>query len=716
VLRVSALEVQRGLGSNARWLQYTMQEQRATLIAGGLASTSIDMPQHLLSHWCKKLLRAADNIPEFKNMFLLHEVKGVKDAYYHEANDRDAAQVARDDLFSLIDLDQVDTKCCYLDVAIEISAPDYSLFWITSKHKKILKFIMTAALGDEMGPKRARELLNSSNFVIDYVAGLSQISGHRCNTMGSCSPVIYSNIYSTDKQVTHQHHRGQFRDLSPSNFFPQHVQSTISTMTNVLTAYHSAASNRTEGAARFEVRVQLRHLDEDWRLFPTLEKEIIEECVIPLPSDYIWWVLAIDFNSLTRLARKFRYWRQFAIRYCTDRIARCPNDRLVNKSTLVLIAVLAIMHNALKRREPTRGVHSRLLDTVGCHRQTQEPIGPALIRHQFGFSLLAGIYYGPEQEGKPVPPRIAINIAELVDDKCICKLFAVTSIDHLGSLFDINHGILPRGTNLIPGARTSNRKRVPYWYLDHYTRPFLPLNLESINWTVLFHLKGPGVNQQSLASHPEKSVAEKVSLVVQAFGPEALSLSPNPKDGSKRSYATVSREEMLKSNSRELFNTLDLTRIFATIKYKETDDITNWNLAFDCIFPEKDAVPLSNKAQNYSNLAYRRAWCEIMQNLSTVDAARVRTAVRNEFNKWRWIPRAQRDCLWDTGKLTNSIVVQGNLHASIEVPAPHILLNPKYRDPTQRVRCALRADESALSLPGYMALREEEEEESSDEE
>lgn len=150
-------------------------------------------------------------LPEFRGAFFYHEIQGVKLAHSHQPFDEDQRvsmltemlrDFAVDDMRPGLPQDDGFEPEFYVDVGLEISAPDHVLHWKTDYHSRVLQVAFPKS-----NPALLKEAAKpSARFRVDLASQLTAVGGFCYDAKGakavnSQEPVIYAVAYSTDKEA-----------------------------------------------------------------------------------------------------------------------------------------------------------------------------------------------------------------------------------------------------------------------------------------------------------------------------------------------------------------------------------------------------------------------------------------------------------------------------------------------------------------------------------
>lgn len=186
-------------------------------------------------------------------------------------------------------------------------------------------------------------------------------------------------------------------------------------------------------------------------------------------------------------------------------------------------------------------------------------------------------------------------------------------------------------------------------------------------------IEGPDDDIEGAEDDADSSDPDVISrLIWRQFPVDVFATSPNGKPLTSSAHTLLSQEQRV-DVTWSIFKTLDLSAVFTKAYIFELDEI-KWNALFKYYFPEKNQPPLSQTAQNWPSMTYRKRWVELMNRVSEDDAKVIRNRVKAQFALVKWLPNAKSERVWFTKKVTTKNVKFYPEGAPIE-PAPHIAIN-----------------------------------------
>ncbi|KAI0323207.1 hypothetical protein GY45DRAFT_1217208, partial [Cubamyces sp. BRFM 1775] len=309
---------------------------------GQIHFNSVDIPQAHLPDLARLLRQNLSNHPRLGNLFYQIEMRGTKGMYTFRFDDDEDRKDAFNRLVESLDLAEIDIDSWYIDVALEISKPFHVVQWTTNAHSALLGLALPS-----LTDAQVTTIHNSSYFNIDYSAHLYNVAGFRCSPgiRGREDEVSHINVYTTDKAVTYQLHKGAFSPHSNTSLFPGKISALLDDMVTMSRIFAQCAgagggagadvdaeATTQDGTARFEVRVSLRQALVSLTEFPD---ELLAISTVCIPNA-VWW--------------DFKFYRLAAIHYVLKEFAKDPAHTRANVSSLTLGAAMIYMLNALVSR------------------------------------------------------------------------------------------------------------------------------------------------------------------------------------------------------------------------------------------------------------------------------------------------------------------------------------------------------------------------------
>lgn len=271
-------------------VSYNHAEAKAKDRQGQYHFSTVEIPPASLAPLRRAMRRRMRAFPHFSDSFFYHEVRGSKGGTHHDPSDNFAANDALAEIFSDIDFAQLTDEDLehrwYVDCAFEVERPGHVVHWRSDMHHDILQYALPSA------PDLAiRNLLKSESFKYDACAQLYDVAGFRAatTTIGRADKVRYINVYSTEKSLHYQLHRGVYNPIQVSELLPQGIKELHKRLDKWTEAFFEAIGNEDreplQASARFEVRVPAQICAATCRIVP---HDLIEAACVSYPSR-TWW-------------------------------------------------------------------------------------------------------------------------------------------------------------------------------------------------------------------------------------------------------------------------------------------------------------------------------------------------------------------------------------------------------------------------------------------
>ncbi|PCH43986.1 hypothetical protein WOLCODRAFT_60045, partial [Wolfiporia cocos MD-104 SS10] len=249
------------LESGAHWpVNYAAAYTQCQGRNGQLHFTSQDIPWEYLKAFTIKMMGEMNWIPEFRDAFFMHEVRGIKNTSQHAIDDPVQAMIVLDEQLEIIDVGHIDQWDWFVNVSIEVSEGGRVLQWTRYVHEHLLRFALPQVperrLGGHMGGK---------HFWCSQVSQLTEFVGFRSEPLrlGREDGVLYINCYTTDKSTTYQMHSGVFHRHGPSDLFLEKIAVLLSNMEKMSQTFMACQGDPRRnmepqgGTVQFELRVPL---------------------------------------------------------------------------------------------------------------------------------------------------------------------------------------------------------------------------------------------------------------------------------------------------------------------------------------------------------------------------------------------------------------------------------------------------------------------------
>ncbi|TFK17448.1 hypothetical protein FA15DRAFT_734940 [Coprinopsis marcescibilis] len=626
------------------------------------------------------------------NIFFLHQVRGVKNATYHAANDFDGALAASRQFVAdwALDWDELvqdsgweeSVGGWWIDVGLEVvSNANSTLCPETSAHRSLTEL----ALGLEREKAARITKLSSSGYYRDPASHLTGASGFRLipprRARGEYE-AAYMQVYLTDKSQTYAPEGSKFgKAISASQLLRGKGEGFISELYRI----YNKAGEDVISAVRIEVRVPFKYAPS---VLLDLDNDLLSKTFLSFPSAD-WWAL--------------KAWRCLALKIVNEwQYEGMPIDRS-RESALHLTAMTAWMVNSI-HSTPDLGPSSRELLEVTLPRVRRDHavrsnllypikiVNPEEEEESGSDDSMASVY-GSESGGRQSTPAIHNGIQRARGNVGIAE---PTS--------------LARGTDLVPHAPygiiflRQFRNKVPpppiprfedkrfflsdksFKFLFNQTREQLILDLEGSRIVkpsnpsrlrnkvrqpirpaptpenfVGFNLEQEGMALDPIPHDDGSDLSEGEWVVPEVEVPrldteveklwnqflfDMINTSPNRKNAKDDPYCLMKKEE-LDAVDISIYQNLYLGEIFDDVQWC-VGTKKEWRAVFDNLFPAK-GVEKVGKLQNYHKTVYYPMWTLLTSSrMDAVVAEATRTALWKVFKTLKWAPFAESMRIWGT--------------------------------------------------------------------
>jgi hypothetical protein len=253
-----------------------------------------------LDRFAEVLKTKLNDIPNLKDAYFMHEVRGTKGFTVHDPTDLEERWQSLQRELGFVDFNKITLEDWYIDVGVEVFLRNHVLQWLTDAHPRLLQFgLPKQALADPNSLSRLFE--DPRHFLADLVAQFREFAGFRCSPgrKGLADSVVYLNVYTTDKEPTYQLHVGSFRKHNPSELLQgtsgdkliKDVNNTLG-MFGQCMGIEERAPN--EGCARYEIRVALSQTPD---ALAAISNELLTNSIVAIPVDLWWSVIFSSFST-----------------------------------------------------------------------------------------------------------------------------------------------------------------------------------------------------------------------------------------------------------------------------------------------------------------------------------------------------------------------------------------------------------------------------------
>ncbi|TFK59512.1 hypothetical protein BDN72DRAFT_905777 [Pluteus cervinus] len=661
---------------------YATEFFRARARSGALKFTTKVIPANIVPRLGRAIRRALERNGTGWHIGLvfLHQLRGLKHSSIHAATE-EMATVA---LMAFLKENNITDSVVsdgtwWIDVGLEISSNDgHCLAWRTDSHFHVVR--KTLGINDRKAKRITSQ--GSTKYTRDVTSHLPTISGCRI-APGKLArgdyDTQYLQMYTTDKSLTYLPDGGHFRKfLKASDVLKGKDQAFIDGLYNV----YIKASESNSALARIEVRVPINcGLD----VLLNLDDALLRQSLVAIPLKE-WW--------------SFRAYRALAIKYILEWQGGGNPILRAKPRALLLTAGATWLLNSL-HSTPDLGQSSRKLLNEILPQVSPNDADP--------YSLAYGTFprvngsesdsssESEEDESETRPPkqrRISFpgypHGAIFLDDLCVGPEYPVPRVGRgtqpldakaMDYFFgcrieDIEKEFFVKNVVIRANpARNPNKSRnTPTMPYDEDNPP--PLASK-------FHLSNRGLRLSSPTrdlesendSHEGNTDDEDdddddsrsneralkiirqstdINLVLGSlwtqFLLDLIAVAPNEGGAAKPSYCkldAVQRAEV----SEHTFKNHTLSDIFYSCRWKTVPNAEDkdWRRVFDHCWLDVGQVKAGG-IQNYPTMEYFK-WWEItkgreVDNIEVIHA--MREALRERFDKLRWVPYAQSGRVWLT--------------------------------------------------------------------
>jgi hypothetical protein len=262
------------------------------------------------------LFEQLDHIPEFRNAFLMHEIRGSKTWAPHPPGDAEKREDALEIVFRDIDKTHPQWRDddWFIDVALEVSSINSVNLWLVENAAHVLSWSLGIPI------HHAATLQSGSRFCYDHAVQLELLGGYRLVMDTTTSPVgaVYLQAYATEKEIHYQlHNDGLFRKRDATDLLPNKLKKLQEDVVKISDIFASCETGQEfdsgvqrarqsaedssagavgsdddievlwaqEGAARLEVRVPLRSA---LHVLHELPDGLMRRTALSVPAQ-TWW-------------------------------------------------------------------------------------------------------------------------------------------------------------------------------------------------------------------------------------------------------------------------------------------------------------------------------------------------------------------------------------------------------------------------------------------
>ncbi|KAJ2911459.1 hypothetical protein MD484_g8952, partial [Candolleomyces efflorescens] len=627
---------------------------RAQGANGAFSFTTKILPQEQVPVFIPRLRQflVENGVVWGRNLFVVHEIRGVKNSAYHPP-DAQNAEYALDDFLDQhhinihdiqSDLDENFSSRWFVDIGLEVSTPSKRcLAWISAEHQHLLSDLCGVDL------ETAARLTSPNGYrgyTRDIMAHCVDIAGFRLepgNAGRGEFDLQYMQCYTTEKGLL---------DRKDGKLYSKKL-----TMANVIKGRHAeyldrlyhtfiAASNENPSSARIENSLVTVHPTVYWgsRAYKTLAGHELLDWYRESPVD-----LQILKPSLS-LAIGLVWW--------INALHSTYDDRNYSRELISTI----LPH---RPREQVLSIQLPFRTSLDVEANQQDYAFPTVPCMPFGMIFFDRIRLGP---GYPCPrmsdpilkPRISPDAWEF--------FLGVSLQDH----------ILNVERSRLVGQRDQTRTKNKTVQRKRITPPDQPLPpvtfaLNETNHAVLPPARDEGSDievdseNESLGEEEDGGINRALTEIWDHFLVDLVEISPNEKGASRPPWILLNEEER-KATTIDLYRDHRLTRIFRDFMWLRADQ-NAWRQNFNRLFPKKSPGE-AHRAQNYGKTCYWPMWIRLAERTSDETFRAARKEMWAKVKTLNWLPATESDRIWSTRKDKKFSMMNGGRMTA----APHILV------------------------------------------
>jgi hypothetical protein len=167
------------------------------------------------------------------------------------------------------------------------------------------------------------------------------------------------------------------------------------------------------------------------------------------------------------------------------------------------------------------------------------------------------------------------------------------------------------------------------------------------------------------------SIDQQVTALWKQLLMDLVNKSPNPSPQNQQitaSYLKLTKDERLNA-TEEVYQNVHLPDMWHACQYR-TASTGDWTLALKHLFPPA-GYETGQRVQGYLQCQYYTKWKDIRDTADAGTVAAIRTAITAKLMRFKWIPQATQDKLWNTTRMPKRFK---KFPVGYEGPAPRILV------------------------------------------
>lgn len=287
-------------------VSYQEAVRQAKDTRGHLHLGTLAVPPGNLVPFCNALRTNLDLIPEFKDTFFCHELRGLKGGTAHEEDDEGINPgEAFNTFFDSIDMARIDDDNWMVDVGLELHDPKHVVHWSKSSHRAMLGYLLPSLSAEQVASLQR----NKKAFHLDNAAHLDDFAGFRCEPGKRARDednIEYINVYTTDKCATYQLHKGIWRRRSCPDLLPNYLDKLLVDLDDMSRTYKACSGSDNhrsqDGSARLEIRVPLRKAE---RALCNVPRDMLQSWTFSIP-ERDWWLVLCSSSRINAVSLKYK--------------------------------------------------------------------------------------------------------------------------------------------------------------------------------------------------------------------------------------------------------------------------------------------------------------------------------------------------------------------------------------------------------------------------
>ncbi|KAJ8496548.1 hypothetical protein ONZ45_g12394 [Pleurotus djamor] len=605
---------------------------RARARAVGYQASSYILARDQIDLFNSELVRRLEDIPQFRGALICTQIQGIKATTMHTMNGDFGRQQLERELRYVTTTD----GHWWVDVAVELQDGGQALLWRDDTHITVLSSVLDISYAD------ASIISTSDSFTKDINSHLLEVAGLHTSLpqLDGSVHATYIQLYTTDKSLTFHRHGNQYsQNLTPK-------AAMAGTPPKYLTDYAAALvqAKRKNVAARLEMRVPF---EEAFTCLRHFSDQLIRSSVISVGRENWWSFRLARVNAASRLLQA---------------VNSQSVDQRINAPGLSLVAAVVWLVNGIHSR-PDDHAKGRACNQVAVtyFRDFTHAEIVSMGYTEAGFDELR-----TEYEHKPFMPMNAIFMRRIYfkpeSNSIRLSILRVLHPTMIEKVFGQSEGQLKVKYGVSGILQRSDRPKERHAMNKGVSRPY---NGERPT----AHL--PAFEQtESIESDPVAQYGPDVDLMTGRVVEIEDKDIPEQLQDVYIQYSQGSRQAI----PMQVLKTSNLANLFTRVQARQATQ-AEWDNTIDILFPPK-GTQISDTTQGWNKMLYMDKWLGLLGSVSDEAAVRIRTAMHNQIRKLSWIPKAKRERPWRTNRNEPGFTLYPTTLS--DLPAPHLLMNPRY--------------------------------------